>query len=113
MVAARVWLKRAFGIGSLLMGAAVFTRFTYSFTALLTTRIIYGVGIALKFPPTAGLVMQWFRGKELTTVNATSLIGSSAGISIGMFLVPRLAGSVGWKTLLTIFGAALLFIAVA
>jgi ACS family D-galactonate transporter-like MFS transporter len=112
IIAAKIGIKRSFGIGTLLMAAGVFTYFTTGFTSLLAIRIIYGIGVALRFPTIAGLVMQWFKDRELTIVNASNLVGMSAGVSIGMVLVTWLAMRMDWEMILTIFGAALLFIAV-
>lgn len=113
IITARIGLRKAFGFGSVLMAAGILTPLMPNFPAVLATRVVYGFGTITRFPPISGLAMQWFKGKELTLINSVTMIGSSLGVSAGMFLVPRLAETIAWQTVLAIFGGSLLLISIA
>lgn len=113
MLVGRVPLKRLIGLGWLLGGANLFTFLAQGFPLLLALRLVYAIGAALTFSAIGPLAMQWFRPKELPVINSLNVAVLSAGISVATFAAAPLAGFLGWKTVLSIFGGASLAGAVA
>jgi len=110
----RVSLKWLMAVGWLL-GAANALVFVApgGFLAVLGLRLLYSVGYAIAFPAIGPLLMQWFRPKELPLVNSLNIAAISAGITLATFGAGPLAGVMGWKAALSIFGAASLLGAAA
>lgn len=113
IIAAKIGLKKTFAIGAFAMSAGLLTPLSSNFTVLLFTRILFGLGAGIAFPPVSGLLMQWFHKQEFPLVNAINGTGASIGIVIGMFVTIPLANASDWKMPLTLYGAITLALALA
>ena len=105
IIAASIGIRRAFTIGVFLMGAGVLTPFTSDFLTLLLLRVCYGIGVGVAIPVTSAVVMQWFRQRELPLMNGLNLTGQSIGVATSMFIGVPLAGAMGWRFPLLLYGA--------
>ena len=103
-IVGRVGLHRAYSIGWLLMGASALAALSPGFEGLLALRIAFGLGIALMFPATGPLLMQWFRPREITIVTSLSVGSMSLGMMVAMATAAPLAEALEWETVVGIFG---------
>ena len=49
-------------------------------------------------------VMSWFPTRELPLINGTNIVGQSTGVTVSVFSVAAIAGIVGWRESLMLFG---------
>jgi CP family cyanate transporter-like MFS transporter len=113
IITAKIGLKKTFAIGAIAMAAGLLTPLSSNFAVLLATRVLFGLGAGIAFPPVSGLIMQWFHAREFPLMNALNGTGSSIGIVIGMFLTVPLADAFSWKMPLTLYGGITLGFALA
>ena len=111
ILASKIGLKKTFTIGAFLMAGGVLTPLCSNVTQLLATRVVYAIGCAMSFPIAGGLVMQWFKGKELPLVNGFNICATSVGNAIAMFTAVLVANASGWKVSLALYGAGALVFA--
>lgn len=104
LIAARFGWWRATFFGGLLMSAMVLSPLASSFTILLGLRLLFAAGGATVMGALPSAVMSWFPLRELPVVNGTNIVGQSIGVTVSVFIVAGLAGIVGWRESLMLFG---------
>ncbi len=109
------WLgqRRAYTISLFMMGTATLTALSPSFEGLMALRVVYSLGIALFFPATAPLIMQWFQPKVIPLVYGVGTSSIMVGFAVSGILVAPMSDIIGWETVLGAFGAVGLGVAVA
>ena len=75
--------------------ASLLTPFAPSFTTLLVSRAIFGVGGALVVTLLGSAILQWFPRKELPIVNGFNYVAVNSGITLSLFITPSIAQSIG------------------
>jgi CP family cyanate transporter-like MFS transporter len=113
IMASKIGLKRTFAIGAFFMASAVLTPFTSNLGQLLATRILFAIGTAMTFPVGGGLVMQWFKGRELPLFNGLNTSFISLGNTIVLFTAVIVASAFSWKAAITTYGVICLTFAFA
>lgn len=108
------WLANRFG-GRLLMGVALlaWSAFTFltpvaaalSFGALITTRILMGVGEAASFPSTYNLFARWIPKAEKSRAATVNLTGIPTGTIFALLATGWLVQHFGWQSVFYVFGA--------
>ena len=104
LVAARFGWWNATVAGGLLMSLMVFAPLASTFAVLLALRILFAIGGATVMGALPSAVMSWFPLRELPVVNGTNIVGQSVGVTISIFSVAFIAGLVGWRESLMVFG---------
>ena len=109
------WLgqKRSYTISFFMMGAATLTALSPSFEGMMALRIVYSLGIALFYPATAPLLMQWFQPKVVPLIYALGVSFVILGFVVSSATVAPLSDILGWERVLGIFGAVGLGVAFA
>ncbi len=87
--------------------------FADDFATLLALRVLFGVSFAFLLPAVAPVLMRWFPPKELPLVNSLLLGALTVGISVSTFTAAPISEAVGWRWMLTGYGAVMLTGAVA
>lgn len=84
--------------------------FTASYTILIISRILIGVGMGIAAGTSVGVTMDWYPPKERPLINSLNSILSLAGSFIALAVAIPLNNLVGndWRTTLGIFGIAML-----
>lgn len=84
--------------------------FTASYTILIISRILIGVGMGIASGTSVGVTMDWYPAKERPLINSLNSILSLAGSFIALAVAIPLNNMVGndWRTTLGIFGIAML-----
>lgn len=113
VLAARIGLRRAYALGALLFSGGGLSFLASNFWFLLGSRIVFGVGAAVAQTAALGLIMQWFRGRELPIVNGLFMVAMSVGNTLTLFLTVPLAGVLGWRGTLTLYGLGVFVLALA
>ncbi|MBA7704390.1 putative L-galactonate transporter [subsurface metagenome] len=113
ILASKIGLKRTFAIGSFLMTSAVLTPFSSNVIQLLSTRILFAIGVAMTLPVGGGLIMKWFSGRELPLFNGFNMSALSLGNSVALFSAVVLANTFEWKISLTTYGVICLMFALS
>ncbi len=108
MLVGRVDLKKLIGVAWLMAAAPAFSFLAESFLALLAMRMVFGLSLAVIVPAFGPLLMQWFRPRELPLINGLNLAMLTVGITLSTFITAPLGEAVGWKTVLSIYGAVAL-----
>lgn len=108
----RFGLKRTIAIGIFLMAAGALTPLCSNIVQLLATRVSIAIGVAMAFPIAAGMVMQWFSGRELPLVNGINVSMMTIGNVMALFLSIPLATILGWKATLSLYGAVIFLLAI-
>jgi MFS family permease len=108
IIAARLDKKLILGIGALLSSSLVLTFLAKGFGILLALRVVYGIGMALIWPVTGPLVMQWFSPRERPLWNSISMGATGAGMAVSMFVAAPLAGALGWRNALSLLSVTAL-----
>jgi ACS family sodium-dependent inorganic phosphate cotransporter len=108
------WLANKFG-GRLLMGIALigwslFTVLTpiaagLSFAALITTRILMGIGEAASFPAVYNLLARWIPKNERSRAAAFNITGIPVGTIFALSTTGWLIAHYGWQSVFFAFGA--------
>ena len=109
------WLgqRRSYTISFFMMGAATLTALSPGFEGILALRIVYSLGIALFFPATAPLLMQWFQPRVIPLIYGLGSAFVIVGFVVSSATVAPLSDILGWERVLGIFGAAGLVAAIA
>ena len=105
MLIGRVPLKRLITLAMILSAAPALSFLADDFSLLLALRIVYGIGSAVLWPATGPLLMRWFPPRERPLINGANLAVASLAIALSTFTAAPLAGVVGWKAVLSLFGA--------
>jgi cyanate permease len=75
-----------------------------NFITLLLLRSVVGLGFAFILTATGPLLMQWFRPKEITVMNALTTAALSLGIALSVATAAPLSSKVmDWQAALTVF----------
>ena len=104
VIVVRFGLKRIYTVSWFLMGTLVISAVAPSFLTLLVLRLAYGVGFGLIIPATGPLLMQWFRPKEVTVMNALFIAALSLGMALSVSTAAPIASAMGWQNALGLFG---------
>lgn len=94
-LAVRIGVARSLLIGNLCICASLFTPFATSFSELVATRIIFGVGGAMVVTLLGPAVLQWFPRSELAIVNGFNYVAVNSGITLSLFITIPLAAQFG------------------
>lgn len=108
MLVGRVGLKKLIGAGWFMAAAPALSFLADGFPALLAMRMMFGLSLAVILPAFGPLLMQWFRPRELPLINGLNLAMTAVGIALSTFITAPLAEAVGWRTVLSIYGAVAL-----
>lgn len=100
---ARIGLRRSFIIGWAAIALVSLSGFAPNFISLLLLRSAIGVGFAFILTGTGPLLMQWFRPKEVTVMNALTAAGLSLGIALSVATAAPLSKLIDWQMALSIF----------
>ncbi len=103
MLIARVGLRRSFVIGWAAVGLLSLSGLAPNFVTLLLLRSTVGLGFAFILTATGPLLMQWFRPKEVTVMNALTTAALSLGIALSVATAAPLAKVMDWQMTLTAF----------
>ena len=104
VIVVRFGLKRIYTVSWFLIGTLVLSAVAPNFLTLLVLRLAYGVGFGLIIPATGPLLMQWFRPKEVTVMNALFIAALSLGVALSVSTAAPLASAMGWQNVLGLFG---------
>ncbi|MDD5082644.1 MAG: MFS transporter [Dehalococcoidales bacterium] len=113
ILAGKIGIKRTFAIGAFFVAGGILTPFCSNMVQFLATRVIFALGIAMTFPVSGGLVMQWFQGRELPLVNGINMSAASVGNTIALFGTVLIADALDWKLTLALYSAVAFVFAVA
>ena len=113
MLVSRIGIKTALMIAWVCVGLLSLSAIAPNFQVLLLLRLFYGIGLALMFAANGPLVMQWFRRQQVLAINAGNTAILSLGVAASVAAAVPMAEFLGWKTVLSIYGAAGLLGAIA
>ena len=99
----RIGPKWAFTTGLAAVAIVSLSGVTPNFITLLLLRSATGLGFAFILTATGPLLMQWFRHKEITLMNALNTAVLSLGIAISVATAAPLAKIMDWQTALAVF----------
>ena len=100
---ARIGLRRAFTIGWAALAIVSLSGFAPNFITLVLLRSVTGLGFAFILTGTGPLLMQWFRPKEVTVMNALTTAVLSLGIALSVATAAPLSKVMDWQMGLTVF----------
>jgi len=112
ILATKIGVKKVFTIGAFLQAVSILTPISFSFSMVLLTRCLFGVGTAMTFPIAGGIVAQWFSSKEQSLVNGLNASATTLGNAIALFITVPIATALSWKAPLTIYGVLALVFAI-
>jgi MFS transporter, ACS family, solute carrier family 17 (sodium-dependent inorganic phosphate cotransporter), other len=107
------WLANRIGgralLGVSLIGWSLFTFLTpiaagLSFSALIGTRILMGVGEAASFPAIYNLLARWIPVAEKSRAAAINLAGIPLGTIVALSVTGWLVAHYGWQSVFYVFG---------
>lgn len=104
LLAVRIGLKRTILLGSLCICCAALAPFSPDFNAFLASRFVFGVGGAMVVTLLGPMAMQWFSAAERPLINAFNNVAVNTGITITLFATVPLAGALGWRRTLLVYG---------
>src|ERR1043166_4585375 len=110
IMAVRLGVSRAILIGNFCICASLYTPFASSFSALVISRMLFGVGGAIVVTLLGPAVLQWFPRSELAIVNGFNYVAVNSGITASLFATIPLAVRFGRKS--TLVGYALVSVAI-
>ena len=94
----RLGLRHAITLAAVLICLGIFTPFAASFSLLLLSRFLLGLGGALMQVYLNPVVVGWFADRELTVVNGLNNMTFNLGIVVGMSVVPWALSMTGdWR----------------
>ena len=105
MLVARIGVRRACLIGWLATAMLSLSVLSPGFASMLPLRLAYGVGLAMIITATGPLLLGWFSMRGVLLMNALNTAALSLGVALSFAVAAPLAGVVGWKMTLTLFGA--------
>ncbi len=108
VLATRLGTRWSLALGGLLMASMALAPLASSFALLLGARVAFAVGAATVLSASPPVIMRWFPVRELPLVNGVNVVAQSLGITLSMFLGPRLAVSIGWDVALFAFACVTL-----
>lgn len=103
MLIARVGLRRSFIVGWASVGLLSLSALAPNFVTLLLLRSVMGLGFAFILTATGPLLMQWFRPKEITVMNALTTAALTLGIALSVATAAPLSKAMEWQAALTLF----------
>lgn len=92
------------GLGAMAL-AALGSSITSSYEALMTLRILSGVGDALVLPSAAAAVSDYFREKDREVALNILLVPMGAAVVIGLPVVVLISDALSWHAAFLVFGA--------
>jgi cyanate permease len=113
IMAVRLGVSRAILIGNLCICASLYTPFASEFSALVASRILFGVGGAIVVTLLGPAVLQWFPRTELAMVNGFNYVAVNSGITASLFVTIPLALRFGRNRTLIAYAVASTAIALA
>lgn len=111
ILAVRIGVSKTILLGMLCICASALTPFAPTFSTLLLTRIVFGMGGAVVITLLGSAILQWFPKKELPIVNGFNYVAVNSGITLSLFITPQLAQSVGRTLTLSIYAGVSVVIA--
>jgi ACS family D-galactonate transporter-like MFS transporter len=91
-------VKRVFAAGFLLWSAATaVTGLLHGFAALLTIRVILGVGESIAFPSYSKIIATHFDKSRRGSANSLIIAGLALGPALGMLVGGTVVGRFGWR----------------
>jgi MFS family permease len=94
-------------LGILAWSAATFgTGLVHGFIALLTMRLILGVGESVAYPSYSKIISRHFSESQRGRANSLICAGQASGPAVGMILGGLLIAHVGWRLFFVVFGVA-------
>jgi cyanate permease len=91
IMAVRMSVSRAILIGNFCICASLYTPFASDFSALVASRMLFGVGGAIVVTLLGPAVLQWFPRTELAVVNGFNYVAVNSGITASLFVTIPLA----------------------
>lgn len=113
ILATRLGLGRALGIGAVLASLSVLVPLASDFNTLLVLRFFFGVGGAVVVTLMGAVTMRLFERSELPMVNGLNNVAVNCGITVALFTTVPLTRLIGWKAALTGMGSISLVLALA
>lgn len=113
ILAVRLGVSRAILIGNLCICASLYTPLASDFSALVVSRILFGVGGAIVVTLLGPAVLQWFPRNELAIANGFNYVAVNSGITASLFVTIPLAVSFGRTRTLLAYAAVSTGIALA
>ena len=100
---ARIGLRRAFIIGWAAVAVVSLSGWAPNFITLVLLRSATGLGFAFILTATGPLLMQWFRPREVTVMNALTTAALSLGIALSVATAAPLAELMDWQMALGVY----------
>ena len=100
---ARIGLRRAFIFGWAAVAVVSLSGWAPNFITLVLLRSATGLGFAFILTATGPLLMQWFRPKDVTVMNALTTAALSLGIALSVATAAPLAEFMDWQMALTVY----------
>ena len=91
VIAVRFGVARSLLIGNLCICASLYTPFAGSFSELIGSRILFGVGGAIVVTLLGPAILQWFPRNELAIANGFNYVAVNSGITLSLFITIPLA----------------------
>ncbi len=113
LLAIRIGLKKSILLGSLCICFAALAPFSPDFNVFLASRFVFGIGGAMVVTLLGPMCMQWFPASERPLVNAFNNVAVNTGITITLFSTVPLAGLLGWRNTLLMYGLVSVALCVA
>ena len=104
LLAARLGLRRAVGLGAILASFAVLVPFAPTFNSMLVLRFLFGMGGAIIVTLMGAVTMQLFRREELPMINGINNVAVNCGITLALFATVPASKILGWQNTLALFG---------
>ena len=105
LVINRFGLNRTFTLSWFLLGLLALSPLAQTYSAMITLRLLYGLGTGLLMTASASLIMQWFGPREVPIVNTLLLIVVVTGTAVSISLAVPLSQMMSWEAVLGLFGA--------
>lgn len=112
-LAIRLGVSRTILIGMLAICASLLSPFVGTFSELLATRVVFGIGGAVVVTLMGPAVLQWFPRNELPIVNGFNYVAVNTGITLSLFVTLPLAEQAGRNGTLAGYAVISVVIAVA
>jgi cyanate permease len=113
IMAVRMGVSRAILIGNFCICASLYTPFAPDFSALVASRILFGVGGAIVVTLLGPAVLQWFPRTELALANGFNYVAVNSGITLSLFVTIPLAAHFGRTRTLMAYAIVSTAIAIA